>query len=835
MKLNYVLYILFILFLSSISCWSQNIPPAIDAKGNQAYCPLSKINIVTQFDINDPDDDDVTALYIQISEGYVLGEDFLSLQNTAAHPNISTQWNSSEGKLAVKSSSSGNVSYTDIINAVKDVVFESNSGLVSGEKYFSFTLGNANYLPSTGHYYEYIQDIGITWTSARTAAETKTYFGLQGYLATISSQDEAKLTGEQAAGAGWIGGSDAEKEGEWKWVTGPENGIIFWNGLSNGSTPNYAFWNTGEPNQAGDEDYAHITAPNVGILGSWNDLSNTGSTSGDFQPKGYIVEYGGTPGDPDLDLSASTRIYMPAIESVVPDIHCGSGQLELSAKAIEFENTPKPNILWFESESDNIPVHTGDQFTTPNLTSTKTYYVLASENDCVQGIRTPITATIFDIPVIQASVELMNCDEDGTPDGFTDFNLEEATGFITLGDTELIVTYYLNPADANSASNPIIPTSPFNNSISSVVYGRAENTDGCYDISTVSLLVSTTSFPDGYVFELITCDDENDGLHVFDLSEVSNEFIDQFPSGQNLRVQYFRNLSDAQLEKNEILPQNNYINETPYSQTLFVRVESNDNGECFGIGPHLVLTVNPLPEFNVTPTAILCLNLPPLTLEITDPLDNYTYEWKDENGNIISTNTFVTISSGGIYSIVATSSLHCSSFPKTVTVTESIIANISIDDIAIIDDSENNTIIIDDQNNNLGIGNYEYALDDISGPYQDESIFEHVEPGIHTIFIKDKNNCGSTQIDVSVIGYPKFFTPNGDGINDIWQVGGVAFQPNSKIYIFDKFGKLLKKIDPNGIGWDGIYNGKVLPATDYWFMVELDDGRTHRGHFSLVR
>ena len=88
---------------------------------------------------------------------------------------------------------------------------------------------------------------------------------------------------------------------------------------------------------------------------------------------------------------------------------------------------------------------------------------------------------------------------------------------------------------------------------------------------------------------------------------------------------------------------------------------------------------------------------------------------------------------------------------------------------------------------------------------------------------------------VSVIGYPKFFTPNGDGINDTWQVEGVTFQPNSKIYIFDKFGKLLKKIDPNGLGWDGIYNGKVLPATDYWFMVELDDGRTHRGHFSLVR
>ncbi|NOQ91654.1 MAG: lectin, partial [Flavobacteriaceae bacterium] len=717
MRFNYILSIFLLVSLSSNISWSQNKPPVITATGNQAFCPLSKIKVVTQFDINNPDDVDVTALYIQISEGYILGEDLLSLGNAALHPNILTKWTPSEGKLSLKSSNSGNVSYSDIIKAVKDVVFESTSDLVSGERYFSFTLGDANYLPSTGHYYEYISAIGITWTNAKDAAETKTYFGLQGYLATISSQEEAKLAGEQAAGAGWIGGSDAQKEGEWKWMTGPENGTIFWNGLSNGSTPNFAFWNTGEPNQAGDEDYAHITAPNVGILGSWNDLSNTGSNSGDFQPKGYIVEYGGTPGDPPLDISASTRIYVPAIESVTSGSNCGPGKVELNALATEFENTPKPNILWFESESDKTPIYYGDQFTTPDLIATKTYYVLASENNCSLGIRTPVIATILDLPVIEPFVDLKNCDEDGIPDGFTDFNLEGATDFITLGNVDLIVTYYLSISDADTALNPIIPTSPFNNSISSIVYGRVENTNGCYDIATVSLYVSTTSFPDNFVYELASCDNdnENDGLFTFDLTEASNEFIDQFPTGQNLRVQYYRNMSDAQLEENEILPQNNYRNEEPYSQILFVRVESNDNGDCFGIGPHLVLTVNPLPEFDVTPTAIVCLNLSPITLEISNPLDNYSYAWKDENDNIISTSKDVTISSGGIYSVIATSSLNCSSFPKIVTVTESIIADVDINDITIIDDSENNTIIIDNQNNNLGIGNYEYALDEISG------------------------------------------------------------------------------------------------------------------------
>ena len=105
----------------------------------------------------------------------------------------------------------------------------------------------------------------VITSEAKAAAETKTYFGLQGYLVTILFPEEAQLAGEQAAGAGWIGGSDAQTEGVWKWVTGPEAGTVFWNGGPNGSTPNYANWNSGEPNNCcGGEDYAHITY-NVGI------------------------------------------------------------------------------------------------------------------------------------------------------------------------------------------------------------------------------------------------------------------------------------------------------------------------------------------------------------------------------------------------------------------------------------------------------------------------------------------------------------------------------------------------------------------------------------------
>ncbi|WP_396157899.1 T9SS type B sorting domain-containing protein, partial [Flavobacterium sp.] len=93
---------------------------------------------------------------------------------------------------------------------------------------------------------------------------------------------------------------------------------------------------------------------------------------------------------------------------------------------------------------------------------------------------------------------------------------------------------------------------------------------------------------------------------------------------------------------------------------------------------------------------------------------------------------------------------------------------------------------------------------------------------------------------VQTIDYPYYFTPNGDGIHDTWNIVGLSTQLNAKIYIFDRYGKLMKQISSNGQGWDGTYNGRLLPADDYWFtvdFVEPSDGKSKqfRAHFSLKR
>lgn len=155
-----------------------------------------------------------------------------------------------------------------------------------------------------------------------------------------------------------------------------------------------------------------------------------------------------------------------------------------------------------------------------------------------------------------------------------------------------------------------------------------------------------------------------------------------------------------------------------------------------------------------------------------------------------------------------------------------------LDDLA---DSNNIEIVVE------GDGNYEYAIN--NGPFQNDPVFRDVPPGINTVVINDTNGCGTTEpIPFLVVGYPKFFTPNADGIHDTWQIQGIETLTDPVVFIFDRYGKLLKQIDETSIGWDGTFNGRPLPSSDYWFRLEYgrdEDGlvvaNILRSHFTLKR
>lgn len=137
-----------------------------------------------------------------------------------------------------------------------------------------------------------------------------------------------------------------------------------------------------------------------------------------------------------------------------------------------------------------------------------------------------------------------------------------------------------------------------------------------------------------------------------------------------------------------------------------------------------------------------------------------------------------------------------------------------------------------------GAGDYLYQLD--YGPFQSSPVFENVSAGYHSVTVQDVTGCSAslTRNNILVIGYPKFFTPNNDGFNDNWNIFTLVDQLGSKIQIFDRYGKFLKEIGPDGTGWNGTYNGYPLPSTDYWFVVDYpEDGiiKQFRSHFSLKR
>ncbi len=419
---------------------------------------------------------------------------------------------------------------------------------------------------------------------------------------------------------------------------------------------------------------------------------------------------------------------------------------------------------------------------------------------------------------------LFQCDEDGNVDGFTTFNLTQANDVLTGGITNRSTKFFLTPTDAQNSDNEIDGNS-FDNTLNpQTIYVQVINDiTGCFDFAELILDVSTTNAFDA---SLSSCDDDGieDGFYAFNLSDADTDVLNGLPT--DLDIGYYETYEDALLEQN-LLPLS-YVNIIPYSHTIFVRVE--DDNACYGIN-EVQLTVFELPDIEIEDQLFYCLNIFPQTITLNAGLvsnlpSDFTYLWSTNE-----TTQEIQINQTGTYSVTVTNTNGCTK-NRTITVLPSNIA--TIESIEVTDATLNNTITV----NVSGEGTYVFALDDINGPYQDSNFFENVAPGLHTVYVIDtKNNCGIVEEIVSVIGFPLFFTPNNDSFNDTWQVYGVSnqFQPNTVIYIFDRYGKLLKQLDPTGQGWDGTFNGQKLPTNDYWFHVKLQDGRVFKSHFTLKR
>lgn len=249
---------------------------------------------------------------VSITTNFFSG-DVLSYNNALLPAGVSATYNSANGVLTFK----GNATVADYQALLRSVTFRANAAGV-GDRTVLFNLGTAFFNPATNHFYQYVPG-SLTWTAAQANAATKSYYGLTGYLATITSLSENQFIQQKLATSGWIGASDdytvintatggatyanqAAAEGRFHWVTGPEAGTLFstGNGSAFAAPGQFANWNSGEPNNwAGSEHYTAMYTN-----GAWND----GSNAGDASTSGYFIEYGGLAADPAADLVHSRVI-----------------------------------------------------------------------------------------------------------------------------------------------------------------------------------------------------------------------------------------------------------------------------------------------------------------------------------------------------------------------------------------------------------------------------------------------------------------------------------------------------------------------------------------------
>ncbi len=399
----------------------------------------------------------------------------------------------------------------------------------------------------------------------------------------------------------------------------------------------------------------------------------------------------------------------------------------------------------------------------------------------------------------------------------------------------------------------------------------ANKVTDCVNTAVVKLIVELeATFASTTFTPLKTCDDDgtNDSLHSFDLTantSLQTEILGATPN-PDFAVTFFKQepylLTSPPIATNQITNPNAYTNTVAGGNSIWVVVTNTaTTAPCF-VKRKLDLIVEKLPELNLKSTDnnnTVCINSitnTPMSSIILDSglklpalVADYTFDWylgtstTPINGKHNST---LNVTEAGDYYVIATSKSPlqgCQSAKAgPFVVKQSSPAPIGTPQYFVSNGFGDNQVITI----NLvgtGFGNYQYSLD--GGLWQSSPVFENVPltETAHIIEVRDISNpnfgCPTEPIlNVQTIDYPHFFTPNGDGVNDTWNVSGLVNQPLTKIYIFDRSGRLLKQISTSSDGWDGTFNGFQLPSDDYWFTIDFVEQaapRIFKAHFSLKR
>jgi gliding motility-associated-like protein len=397
------------------------------------------------------------------------------------------------------------------------------------------------------------------------------------------------------------------------------------------------------------------------------------------------------------------------------------------------------------------------------------------------------------------------------------------------------VSYYASSSDALSTTGSITTLS--NSASSQQVFCRIDNLNTpCFDIEpfTIDFITNPQASSAG---PYVVCDTDNDGVFIFNTTDLEATVL----AGQTtMSIAYFDALGTPLTDSNGLLVSSPFP--STFSTTTSTIRAVVSNAFCADAFVDISFMVNNNTDFFVEDLVICDGSIEYLELDLEYPSNTYNYSWLLPNlDTYFSVLPEISIDQTGLYSVTVTNLDGSCSNTQSFEVFASEGPTLSLEDITVVEATSNNSISI--LESNLGSSNYEFKLVDENGllvaGYQDNGYFGNLTGGIYTLFARDYLKCEEVSIRVPVLYFPKFFTPNNDGYNDTWEIKGIRSNDykSSHIYIFDRYGKLLKSMALINNSWNGLYNGSRLPSSDYWFRIELVrlDGTllSKQGNFSL--
>jgi len=546
--------------------------------------------------------------------------------------------------------------------------------------------------------------------------------------------------------------------------------------------------------------------------------------------KGLLANY--SPLSPELNPGASKRGLPNFVQSyfaskIITNNECYVDPFSFSCSSY----APISDVIWdFGDGNFGSGITTTHTYNAPGEYTVKGILTVGSKIVTVYKI-----VEAYALPVLNSNQELIECDEDS--DGLSTFNLFSITSKITNPTLNEELFFYVSQNDLENEIPITNPENFQNTKQNQEIFVKVVNNNGCSE--TTSFIITARFVDLANIKNFYVCENSDgivgDSKGLFDSEYLASSIRNQLNIPNSTLLSFYPTYLDAQTNLNEF--ESNF---TYTSGTIYVKAQEADLS-CGGIQKFTII-VNTTPPINIKESYTICFNpsaKPPVIVSANTFNDRF--EWRNANGTVLSTNQDFELNQVEQFSLTVykiENGIECSN-TKVFEVVNPPMATFG-DIIVNTEDEKNNTISITVEGNS----SYEFSLNNIDFFGDSNSyFFSNVAAGLQTIYVRDKNNCEqSIAQKVPVIGFKKYFMPNGDGNNDFWNIKGLdktSFK-TIDVKIFNRYGKLLYSIiDFENLGWNGMYNGKKLPENNYWFKALIIDNENNEiyetGNFSLIR